>query len=197
MNLRQLLKEYKNKHHYTNDQIAKQFGVTRTTVGRWLNGSVKTIQEDTADKMSQALGFDVRAVLSNQMLQVKKPILGIVKAGYDLFLEENYLGEEEVTFEDYQMGDFFLQVTGDSMKDAGIIDGGLVYVKQCNRVSNGDIAVVMIHDEVTIKVFQSNVDGITLLAKNPDVPDRFYSYQEVQELPISIIGKVIYAKNYI
>lgn len=197
MNLRQLMKEYKHNHHYTNDQIAKQFGVTRTTVGRWLNGSVKTIQEETADKMSQVFGFDVRAVLSDQMVEVRRPILGTVKAGYDLFLDENYLGEETITFDDYQKGDFFLQVTGDSMKDAGIIDGGLVYVKQCSQVNNGDIAVILINDEVTVKVFHTNQDGITLIARNPDIPDRFYTYQEVQELPITIIGKVIYAKNYI
>ena len=197
MDLRRLMKEYKYKSGLNNEQIAEQFGVTRTTVGRWLNGSVRSIQEDTADKMSKAFGFDVRAILSNDLLQIKKPILGIAKAGYDLFLEENYLGEEEITLDDYQKGDFFLKVTGDSMKDAGIIDGGLVFVRKTTSVNNGDIAVLMIDDEVTIKVFHKDNNGITLKARNPEIPDRFYGYQEIQDLPFIIIGKVIYAKNYL
>lgn len=197
MNLQQLMNDYKNKYQLTNKQMAKRFGVTHTTIGRWLNGSVKTVQEDTANHIHEILGFDIRKAFDDNIVSVKKPILGNVKAGYDLFLEENFLGEEEIPFDDYNKGDFFLKVVGDSMKDVGIVDGGLVYVKKCNYVDNGEIAVIALGDEVTIKTYYAKEDGITLIASNPDIADRFFLYQEAEVLPIRIIGKVIYAKNYV
>ena len=135
MELKQFIKEYKSRYHLTNQQIAKEFGVTHTTVGRWLNGTVKSLQQETIDKMSDILGYDVGALLNGTAITLKKPILGMAKAGYDLFLDDNYLGEERITLEEYNLGDYFLKVVGDSMKDIGIVDGGLIYVKNCSAVN--------------------------------------------------------------
>ncbi|MEG0367092.1 MAG: helix-turn-helix transcriptional regulator, partial [Coprobacillus sp.] len=101
MDIKQLVKEYKDKYSLTNKQVAEQFGVTHTTVGRWLNGTVKTVQQETIDKMSEVLRCDVNALLNGTAITLKKPILGIAKAGYDLFLDDNYQGEENITLEDY------------------------------------------------------------------------------------------------
>lgn len=65
---------------------------------------------------------------------MKKPVLGMAKAGYDMFLENDYLGEESVSLEEYQRGDYFLKVEGDSMINAGIVDGSYIYVHQCETV---------------------------------------------------------------
>lgn len=196
MKLKEIIQEYKNRHQLSNEEIAKQFHVTHTTVGRWLKGDIKQIQEETAKKMSEVLGYDVMAVLKGTTITLKKPILGMAKAGYDMFLDENYLGEENVTMEEDKDGDYFLQVVGDSMIHSGIKDGGLVYVKKCNLVNSGDIAVVAVDDEVTIKQLKIESDGIVLIASNPLVEDRSYSYQEVEEIPIKIMGRVLYSKNY-
>ena len=88
MELKQFIKEYKSRYHLTNQQIAKEFGVTHTTVGRWLNGSVKSLQQETIDKMSEVLEFDVGSLLNGTAITLKKPILGIAKGGYDLFLDK-------------------------------------------------------------------------------------------------------------
>ena len=197
MDIKQLVKDYKNKYQLTNKEVAEQFGVTHTTVGRWLNGTVKTVQQDTIDKMSSVLKCDVDALLNGTAVTLKKPILGVAKAGYDLLLEDNYLGEENITLEEYESGDFFLQVSGNSMIGSGIKDGGLVYVKKCDTVYNGEIAVISVGDEVTIKEFRKDSQGITLIASNPEVDDRYFTCEEVEEMPVRIVGKVLYAKNYI
>ena len=196
MELKQFIKEYKSRYHLTNQQIAKEFGVTHTTVGRWLNGTVKSLQQETIDKMSDILGYDVGALLNGTAITLKKPILGMAKAGYDLFLDDNYLGEERITLEEYNLGDYFLKVVGDSMKDIGIVDGGLIYVKNCSAIKNNEIAVVAIGNEVTIKKYYQDKNGITLIACNPEVVNKHYSPKEVNDLPVKIIGKVIFAKNY-
>ena len=195
MDLKDIIKEYKNRYHLSNKEIADRFHVSHITVGRWLRGEVKTIQEETAENLSRVLGYDVQAVLQGRAIDMKKPILGMAKAGYDMFLEDNYLGEEPLSLSDYQRGDYFLRVVGDSMILAGIKDGGLVYVEQRNVVRQGDIAVISIKDEVTIKAYYQVKDGILLKAANPEVKDRFFSKKEVQEYPITILGKVLYSKN--
>lgn len=79
--------------------------------------------------------YSISTIVFNGItITLKRPILGEVKAGYDLFLESSYLGEEEVSLEEYKQGDYFLKVQGNSMIHEGIIDGSLVYIKQCNYV---------------------------------------------------------------
>lgn len=196
MELKDILKEYKNKHQLSNKEMAQQFNVTAITVGRWMRGEVKSIQEETASKMSKVLGFDVQAVLQGTVISMKRPILGMAKAGYDLFMDENYLGEEEVSMDEYQNGDFFLRVCGNSMIEAGILDGGLVYVQRTTCVNNREVAVVMIGDEVTIKRFYQEGKQIRLEACNPDIADRLYTEAEVAALPVKVIGRVLFSKNY-
>lgn len=196
MELKDIIREYKNRNRLSNKEIAERFHVTHITVGRWLRGEVKTIQEETAQNMSHVLGYDVQAILQGRVVTLKRPILGSAKAGYGLYLQEDYLGEETVTIDEYQQGDYFLKVTGDSMIQAGITDGSLVYIKQCSDINNGDIAVFSIGEEVTIKQYYREKDAVKLAAANPDYPDMEYTLQQVKELPVNIIGKVLYSKHY-
>lgn len=161
------------------------------------SGEVKSVQDETAYNISQILGFDIQKVLSGDAVTMKRPILGIAKAGYDMFLEENYLGEESVSMEEYRKGDYFLKVEGNSMINAGIVHGGLVYVKQCSSVNNGDIAVVSLNDEVTIKRFIKLKDEIVLSAENPEVEDRHFTVKQAKDASLKILGKVLFSKNYV
>ena len=79
MELKDIIKEYKNRYHLSNKEIAERFHVTHITVGRWLRGEVKTIQEETAENISRVLGYDVQAVLQGTAIDMKKPILGMAK----------------------------------------------------------------------------------------------------------------------
>ena len=196
MKLQQLIRRYKNQTHQTNGQLAKQFHVSENTVSRWLRGEVTSLQEETAHNVSAVLGFDVSAMLKGKAITLKQPVLGHVKAGYDLFLESDYLGEESVSDEEYQQGDCFLRISGNSRVMDGISDGSLVYVRRCDCVENGAIAVVAIGEEVTVKHFWKEQDRIILKAANPDVTDRVFTAQEAQQLPVSVLGRVLFCKRY-
>lgn len=197
MELRDIVREYKYRYHLSNKELADRFSVTHITVGRWLRGEVKTIQEETAQNMSQVLGFDVQAVLQGTIINLKRPILGVAKAGYDLYLQEDYLGEESVTLQEYQAGDYFLRVSGNSMINAGILDGSLVYVTCCDSLTNGDIGIVMIGEEVTIKRYVQENKKIVLIAENPEIENKEFTLEEAQTLPLRILGKVLFAKTYV
>ena len=197
MELKDIIKDYKYRHQLTNDEIAAQLGVTKSTVSRWISGDVKRIQEETLSRLNALLGYNIDPIIKGKSVHLKRPILGYAKAGYDMYAQENYMGDEEVTEEDFYKGDYFLQIQGDSMIGSGIMDGDLALIKQCSTVSSGEIAVVMIgDDQVTVKKVIKKPDMLVLEATNPLTENRYFSQQEIQQLPIRIIGKVIYTKTY-
>lgn len=195
MNLKELIYEYKFKYDLTNEDIANRLNVTKSTVGRWLSGEVQRLQDEQSTKLSELLGYDILPIINDQLPILKKPILGIAKAGYDLFLEENYLGEEDVTYEDFRKGDFFLKIVGNSMIGFGIIEGSLIYVQQTSQLNNGDIGVIQIADEVTVKKVIQKPNMLILEAGNPAVENRYFTMSEASNLAIKILGKVLYCKT--
>lgn len=195
MNLKEIIFQLKKKEGFSNEDIALKIGVNKSTISRWLKGEVTTLQEESAKRLSSLLGYDIYAFLNNQKVTFKKPILGIVKAGYNLFADQNYLGEEEVDYNDYQRGDYFLKVSGNSMIGDGIMDGSYVYVQKTNSLKSGEIGVVMIDEEVTVKrvIWQNEI--LILEASNSSIKNRYFNQQEIEEIPIRILGKVLYCKT--
>lgn len=195
MTLQEILIEFKNKTNIKNETIAKRVGVSKSTVGRWINGDVKNIRKETLQSLSQLIGIDVSNAIIEGTFQYKKPILGLVKAGYNLFGDENLEGYLQVNDDDNKKGDYFLRVTGNSMYLAKIHDQDLIYVKKCSDVENGTIAVVMIGEEATVKRVIKKKNMFILEAANPDVENRYFTPEEVEQLPVRIIGKVIYSRS--
>lgn len=195
MNFKEYLKRYKEKMGVSNEYIASQLGVNRSTVTRWLKGDTKVTNPEVIEKLSFILGVDVESLINGEE-RYEKPVLGEVKAGYDLLIDENFEGYEQVTQDDYYRGDFFLRVVGDSMSGAHIHDGDLLYVKKCNDVPSGTIAVVLINRcEVTVKKVIKKEGLLILEPANPSVHVRYYSQEEVESLPVEIIGKALYSRS--
>lgn len=195
MNFKEYLKKYKEKMGVSNEYIASQLGVNRSTVTRWLKGDTKVTNPEVIEKLSFILGVDVESLINSEE-RYEKPVLGEIKAGYDLLIDENFEGYEQVTQDDYYRGDFFLRVVGDSMSGAHIHDGDLLYVKKCNDVPSGTIAVVLINRcEVTVKKVIKKEGLLILEPANPSVDVRYYSQEEVESLPVEIIGKALYSRS--
>jgi repressor LexA len=196
MELKDLIREYKQKTGMSDSEIARRTGVSRSTAARWVNGDIKRVSADTMEKLSDLFGYNVEPVLKGMDIAVHLPVLGYVKAGYDLFAEENYLGEEEASLEERKKGDYYLKVTGNSMTGVGIMEGSLVLVRQCESLESGEIGVILIGDEVTVKrvVYKGNM--MILEAANPDVENRYFTPQEIRSLPVRILGKVLSSKTY-
>lgn len=114
------------------------------------------------------------------------PIVGKVAAGQPILAVENIEDTFPVPVEYLENSTtFILRIKGDSMINAGILDGDLVIVKQQDTASNGDIAVALIDDEATVKTFYKEKDHIRLQPEN-DNYDPIIVYDN-----ITILGKVI------
>lgn len=189
-----VIKKQKEVLGYTNEYLAAASGVTVATLYKWFNGSVKRVPEDKLERLAKTLELSVDALRSEKRYLVK-PILGTVRAGYNLFAEESLLGFEEVSEKESSKGDYYLQVDGDSMIGERIFSGDLVYVKQTNVVNEDDVAVVLVGDEVTIKKVKFKDSLMILEAANPEVANRYFNESEVRLLPVQIIGKVVHSKR--
>lgn len=114
------------------------------------------------------------------------PLLGQVNAGAPVLAEENiesYLALPEEILKGSNM--FLLRVQGESMKEAGILQGDLVIVRQQPDAENGEIVVALIEDEATVKRFFRETDHIRLQPENPDFAPI------ITKNNISILGKVV------
>jgi repressor LexA len=99
------------------------------------------------------------------------PIVGRVAAGSPILAEEHVQDYCAMPREFFQpSADYFLEVHGESMIDVGIHDGDLLAVHQTQQVTNGQIVVARIGDEVTVKRFQKETDShiVKLIAENPE-----------------------------
>ncbi len=99
----------------------------------------------------------------------KLPLLGQIAAGGPLLAEENV--EDEIAVPETLRGDFLLRVKGDSMIDAGILEGDLVIVRRAQDARNGDIVVALAGDdesadEATVKTFYRENGRVRLQPEN-------------------------------
>jgi len=116
---------------------------------------------------------------------VKVPIVGQVAAGQAILAEEN--------IEDYfplpkefvrQDSVFMLRVRGDSMRNAGILDGDLVIVRRQSSAENGEIVVALLDNEATVKRFYREKEHIRLQPEND-------FYEPYLARDVAVVGKVI------
>ena len=111
----------------------------------------------------------VKSQLSFEKYSEQMPVIGLVAAGSPTLAEENV--EKRISCDPnmFSVGfDYFLKVRGLSMIDAGIHEDDLVAIKKTTDVKNGDLVVVRIDDEVTLKYFRKDKYNLELIPANKD-----------------------------
>ena len=117
----------------------------------------------------------------------KIPLVGSIACGTPILAEENLDGDVEAP--DHVRADFALRCKGDSMINARIFDGDIVYIRQQESVEHGEIAAVLIGDEATLKRVYIYDDCISLEAENPQYKPMVYRGEEMNN--IRILGKAV------
>jgi len=97
------------------------------------------------------------------------PVVGNVAAGAPILAEEHISDHMQIASDAFRpRADYLLRVRGSSMRDTGILDGDLLAVHQTRDVSNGQIVVARVNDEVTVKRFQKRGNKVRLHSANPE-----------------------------
>jgi repressor LexA len=113
------------------------------------------------------------------------PLVGQVAAGQPVLAEENI--EEYIqtpSFAGGEDGEYLLRVRGESMKDAGILEGDLVVVRPQETASDGDIVVALVGEEATVKRFFQEEDHVRLQPENS-------AMEPIRTRDVRVLGRVV------
>lgn len=181
-----------NGYPPTYREIGKQFGISSTFgVKRHIDALVKKGFLANENNANRALSLTESSAGQNspQNTGLSIPIVGRVAAGYPILAEENIEGSLAIdpTLIKQDNEAFALKVRGDSMINAGILEGDIVIVNSQNQANNGDIIIALLGDEATCKRFEKSSLGFNLIPENekyPIIPLNNHS-------DFTIIGKVV------
>ena len=195
------IKKLRLQMQWSQDELAKRAGYTdRSSIAKIEKGQVDLPQSKIllfADIFrvtpGELMGNDgIDDILSkipniHPVTTRRFPVLGSVSCGEPKFMDEEI--DVSVDASEEIKADFVLRAKGDSMTGARINDGDLVFVRKQDIVENGEIAVVAIDDEATLKRFYKYGDLIVLRAENPAYRDQEYTPEQARE--IRVLGKAV------
>lgn len=195
-----VLKKIREKNNLSQRALAEKINVSQQTVGSWETNRTSPSPE-MIKKIAELFNISTDVLLGSVVKQkettpkhriIKMPVYGMVAAGAPILTVEDILDYIDIDEEDISDGEFrALRVKGDSMIP-DIKSGDIVVVRRQPDIESGQIAVVIINgDEATVKKVIKHKDGIQLVATNPEYMPMFFSNKEIEDLPVSIFGRVV------
>lgn len=180
--------------------IAEKLNLSPATISRYNNGKMlpklATLYQ-AADILNVSpewlMGIsDNKSISHIKSKAVKIPVLGAVVAGIPLEAVEDIIDYEEISVEMARQGEYFaLKVKGDSMEPK-ISAGDVVIVRKQEDVDSGDLAIILVNgNEATIKKVMKFNGGINLVPNNPAYEVMTYTNEQIESLPVNILGKVV------
>ncbi len=191
------LRYLRRLNHISQNELADQMGYKSfTTIQKWEDGSAVPPYK-TIVRLAEYFQVEVEDFMHNDLsagIRSEVPILGIVRGGEPLDAQQQYIGFEHVYPDDARHPDcFYLQVVGDSMKDARILPGDLLYVHRQDYLDNGDIGVVLLdNQDATVKQVFFRDDCMILQPANEAYSPIVLTQDDVQSRGVRIIGKVLH-----
>lgn len=153
----------------TLEEVGDAVGVGKSTVRKWENGNIANMGRDKIVKLAKVL-HTTPSFLLDWKEPKGIPLLGQIAAGLPILAEDNI--ETYIDVDLKIKADFALTVKGDSMIDANIYDGDIVFIRMQPIVEEGEIAAVLLVDRdtsaatATLKRVYKTPDGLRLVAEN-------------------------------
>ena len=212
MNIGSKIKELRRNEGMTQKELAEKINKSPQVISNWERGYTPNITNDDILNLANALSVKVSDIIgenksiSNQpnpsapeedsAYKKRIPILGTVVAGNPQYAYQDIEGWEEIDtrYAPYKTGDFFaLTVKGSSMSPR-MEEGDVIIVRVQDYIRAGEIAVVVIGDEATVKEVREapDGDGICLVGANVAVyKPHLYSRNDIESEGMRICGKVV------
>ena len=187
----------------TLEEVGNYVGVGKSTVKKWETGYISNMKRDKISLLAKILQISPASlIIDNSEEDIfsqfdnispirtqRIPLLGEIACGEPIYCDEDRESYVEIGTD--IRADFCLRAKGDSMINARICDGDIVFIRQQPMVENGEIAAVIIDNEATLKrVYYYREDGkLVLQAENPKYSPLVYVGEELNT--IRILGKAI------
>lgn len=184
-------------------ELSKKTNIPKSALQRYATGETEKIPITRIEVIAKALnttaqfimGWDENESYNNDIFSIpginpipktyKRPRLGTIACGEPILAEENIEAYDDIP--DNIKCDFTLICKGDSMVNARINDGDIIYIKQQSQVDNGEIAAVLIDNEATLKRVYIYEDKVVLQPENTKYPPFVYTKEDMNN--IRILGK--------
>ena len=182
----------------TQQELADKTGLSRSAIGMYETGKREPDLE-TFELFADFYNVDMNTLTGRSSSPVLPaglfplpasrafPLVGDIACGTPILAEQNIT--EYVNFPGDLNADFCLRCKGDSMVDARIYDGDIVFIRQQPEVENGEIAAVLIGEETTLKRVYRDRGVLTLMPANPAYPPMVYSDDQLEQ--VRILGKAV------
>lgn len=190
------LRKLRQSHKLTQIELAKRLGLSYSAISMYERGE-RQPNFETLEAIADFFNVPMSTLIEkntppyNNIIPMPEmttiPLLGSIACGEPITAVENI--EDYVAMLKSIKADFALRCKGDSMIDARILDGDIVYIRQQSTVENGEIAAVLIGDEATLKRVYISADTVTLMPANQKYSPLVYSGEEINE--IRILGKAV------
>lgn len=180
-------------------ELSLRTNIPKSALQRYCTGITEKIPLDRLTKIAQALdmpvtyflGWDAPSTTPDNVIPLPEmrriPLIGTIACGAPILAEEHI--EDYVNIPKHIKADFALTCKGDSMINARIYDGDIVYIRHQETVENGEIAAVLIDNEATLKRVRLYDDHISLEPENPLYRPLVYWNEEMAN--VKILGKAI------
>src|SRR5919202_5010806 len=195
------IKHYSTKHGYppTVRDIGKAVGLASSStvhahlanlekLGLLRRDPSKPRALELLDRASSAVGNAVEEAVDNVRSLVRPsglPVVGQVAAGQPILAEENIEEYVEVPpMAGGDQGEYVLRIRGESMKDAGILEGDYVVVRPQDNATDGDIVVALVGEEATVKRFFRESDHVRLQPENTTM-------EPIRTREVRVLGRVV------
>lgn len=197
-----VLKRLRKRENLTQQQLADRLGLSRSTIGMYEKGEREPDFETSeliADFFNVRLDFlldrkknSFVSALNEKKNKYHVPVLGRVTAGIPIDAIEYIVDYEEISEDMARKGEYFgLQIKGDSMEPK-FSEGDVVIVRKQSTIQSGEIAIVLINGgEATIKKVVLFDGGINLVPSNQAYEVKTFTNEQIEKLPVQILGKVV------
>jgi repressor LexA len=181
------IKRYSDRHGYppTVRDIGKAIGLTSSSTVHAHLANLEKVgllrRDPSKPRAIEVLVDKAKQVVTPNGL----PLVGQVAAGQPVLADENiedYVPVPEIA--GGEQGEFLLRVKGDSMKDAGILDGDHVVVRRQKAARNGEIVVALVGEEATVKRFYKENDHVRLQPENVQM-------EPIRTRDLELLGRVV------
>lgn len=203
MTVAERIKARRKELHMSAEDVAALIGVSPSTVYRYESSEIVNMGIDKLEPIAKALrttsaylmgwteSSSIHEPVPDNIIPMptmrRIPLLGSIACGEPILAQENLEGD--VDLPDHVHADFALRCRGDSMINARIFDGDIVYIRQQDTVDDGQIAAVLIEEEATLKRVHFFSDRIVLEAANPIFQPIVLWGEDMSQ--VRIIGKAV------
>lgn len=197
MSMADKIKERRIALGYTQEELASKIGLQKSAIAKYENGRVKNLKRSKILELAKALqcepsyllDFDIPAPTARG---VRIPVLGSVPCGIPIEAVEEVLDWEEIPEDMARKGEHYgLRVKGNSMSPR-IQEGDVLIVRVQPDAENGDIVIAKVNgSDACCKRFIRYEEGIALHSFNPAYDPMVFTKEDIERLPVSILGKVV------